>query len=190
MNVQIYFSPESLSNSYIVSQDNKKEAILIDPKRVDLPLFEILDSQGKELKAVLFTHVDKVGLQAVRTLERIYSFEVFGGSDSLDACTITNIKSVPVFDCAGFAIRPFFIPGHLPDSIAFHIDNFLFPGELFSAGMVHNADQGYGRALLIQCIQESFFELANTTLVLPAFGPPSTLSIERRCNPDLQQKIY
>ena len=186
LKVLVYFSPETLSNSYILCDTQGGKALIIDPRVFDIPLFETLEANGVTVAAVLLTHADEFAARALRTMQSIYDFEIYGGSDKLENLTLHNIKSVTHFEAAGFTVKSLFLPGHYLDSLVFHIDDFLFTGDIVTAGSITDADGAYGRALLIQCIKESILDLPTHTLVLPAFGPPSTVGIEIETNNTLQ----
>lgn len=182
LSIHIHFSPELLKNSYVVCTDEGNGAILVDPQQVDVPLFELLESRNKELKAVLFTHLDEKRAGLIRTLRRMYRFDIYGADDHLDGINIINVKRLPAFECMGLTIGAHYLPGLYMDSLSYNIGNFLFAGEILSAGLVHEADKGFGKALLVQCIRETFREMPDSTIVLPGMGPPTTIRAEREAN--------
>lgn len=186
LKVLVYFSPETLSNSYILCDTEGGSALMIDPRVFDIPLFETLEANGVTVGAVLLTHADEFAARAIRTMLSVYDFEIYGGNDSLENLTMHNIKSINYFEAAGFTVKSLFLPGHYLDSLIFHIDDHLFTGDILTAGTITNTDGAYGRALLIQCIKESILDLPVHTLILPAAGPPSTVGIEIETNADLK----
>jgi len=182
LSVQIHFSPDQLKNSFLLCCDTHNKALLIDPQHIDVPLFELLESQKKDLAGVLFTHLDANAAKTLRTLKKIYSFKIFGADDSLEGIPVQNVRQEEKFECGNMTINPFFIPGLYGDSLAYKIQDFLFVGDILSAGLVHEADKGYGQALLITCIKETLVDLAPQTLVLPSQGPASTVEAELGAN--------
>ena len=186
LKILVYFSPETLSNSYILCNVAGGTALIVDPHVFDIPLFETLEANGVTVGAVLLTHADEYAARAIRTMQSIYDFEIFGGSDNLENLAMNNIKSTNYFEAAGFTVKSLFLPGHYLDSLIFHIDDFLFTGDIITAGTMTDADGAYGRALLIQCIKESILDLPVHTLILPSAGPPSTVSIELETNSALK----
>lgn len=182
-----YYSPQTLSNSYLVCAESGGPALLVDPRVFDIPLFEILEANALTVGAVLLTHGDAYAARAVRTMRSIYDFEIWGGDDALEDLAVRNVKSATHFEAAGFTVASYFLPGHFMDSLVYHVDDFLFTGDIMSAGAVTDADGAYGKALLIQCIKESLLDLPPHTLVLPANGPPTTLAAEIETNLALRQ---
>ena len=186
MKVLVHFSPESLSNSYVLYGEPGSTAIVVDPRAFDIGFFELLESRNLDVVAVLLTHGNQSTAHAIRTLHRVYDFKAYGGMDSNENVSLVNIKSETHFEISGLVVESLFLPGHYLDSIVYRIGPYLFPGDLLSAGLIPDTDGAYGKALLIQCLQESILEMPDRTLVLPTFGPPSTVGIERVTNQELK----
>jgi glyoxylase-like metal-dependent hydrolase (beta-lactamase superfamily II) len=180
--VLIYFSPETLSNSYVLYEAGSSTAMVIDPRVFDLPLFDLLESNGLSIGAVLLTHADEKAAHAIRTMQKVYTFSIYGGSDSIENLPIRNIKPVNRFEAAGFPIDSIFLPGHFMDSLMYRIGDFLFPGDILSAGTVIDTGSSYGQELLVQSVREIIAPLPGHTLILPAYGPPSTIRVELETN--------
>jgi len=185
MNVLVYFSPETLSNSYVIFPDDGSDAILIDPRGFDVPLFKLVESRQLSIRSVLLTHATTLASKTIRTLKRIYTIDVFAGTDVLDAIKINNVHDIKSFSCSGLTISAIAVPGHFADSLMYLIDDKLFSGDVLLAGTMSRADGSYGRALMIQQTREICASLPGYTTVLPLYGPPSTIAIERTINLDL-----
>ncbi len=188
LQIYTYFSSESMMNTYVIWHKDRGEALLIDPVELDGGLFEIIEANGLEVMAMLLTHAHEDHFKAVRTVPKIYhNAKIYGGCDQIFDLPVENLKESPRFTVAGFSVDPIFLPGHHSDSLLFHLEGLLFTGDLISAGSLALADGSFGRKLLCQCIHESIFTLSEHTLVLPLFGPPSTIGIERETNIILQE---
>jgi len=187
MNVLVYFSPETLSNSYVVFGDDNGEAVLVDPRAFDVPLFTLIETKGLVIRSVVLTHGTPLAARAVRTLKRIYELEVYGGGDNLEDGRIFNVHRGKHFVSAGLSFHPIPIQGHHTDSIMYQVGDYLFSGDVILAGTMANADAGYGRALLIQSMRELFNQFDDNILLLPLHGPPSSIGIERITNIDLAE---
>jgi hydroxyacylglutathione hydrolase len=188
LQIYTYFTSETMMNTYVVWHRDRREAILVDPVVLDPGLFEIIESNDLEIMAVLLTHAHEEHFKAVKTIPKIYHHaRLYGGSDRIYDIPVENLKQTPRFFAAGFPIDPVFLPGHHSDSLLYLLEGLLFTGDLLSAGSLAVADGGYGRKLLCQCIRETLFELSEHTLILPLYGPPSTLGIEKETNAVLQE---
>lgn len=183
-----YFSSETMMNTYVIWHWNRREAILIDPVVMDAGLFEILESNNLEITAVLLTHAHEGQFKAVKTIPKIYhTARLYGGSNSIYDIPVENLQETPEVNAAGFPVNPIFLPGHHSDSLLYQIEGLLFTGDMLSAGSLAIADASYGRALLCHCIKESLFAMSDHTLVLPLYGPPTTIGIEKETNIHLQE---
>jgi glyoxylase-like metal-dependent hydrolase (beta-lactamase superfamily II) len=185
--VLIYFTPETLTNSYMLYEEDSGSALVIDPRVFDLPLFDLLETNKLTIGAVLLTHADEKAAHAIRTMQSVYDFAIYGGSDSIENLPMRNIKPVNQFEAAGFEIDSIFLPGHYMDSLVYRVGDYLFPGDIMSAGSFVSADSNYGQALLLQCFKETIMEMPEHTMILPAFGPPSTIRIELETNSQLMR---
>lgn len=185
--VLIYFTPETLSNSYMLYEEGSDSALMVDPRVFDLPLFDLLETNGLKIGAVLLTHADEKAAHAIRTMQSVYDFAIFGGSEAIENLPMRNIKPVNRFEAAGFTVESIFLPGHYMDSLVYLIGDYLFPGDIMSAGTFVEADSNYGQALLIQCFKETIQEMPEHTMILPAYGPPSTIRIELETNIQLMR---
>lgn len=185
-----YFSSDTMMNTYVVWHKDRREAMLIDPVILDSGLFEILEGNNLEVTAVLLTHHDEKHFSAVKTIPKIYHHAVFyGGGDSIFHIDVENVKETPRFHVAGFAVDPIFLPGHYSDSLMYLLNGLLFTGDILSAGNLVLADDSYGRALMAQCIRESVYSLTDHSLILPLYGPPSTVAIEKETNIIIQDLL-
>src|SRR5262245_58288999 len=112
MKLLVHFSPESLSNSYVLYSENDSNAIVIDPRAFDLGYFELLQSRNLSVAAVLLTHGNSNTAHAIRTLKRIFSFDAYGGIDSNEDLPLINIKSETHFTVGDVTVESLFLPGH------------------------------------------------------------------------------
>jgi len=81
------------------------------------------------------------------------------------------------------------VPGHSPDSLAFHAADLgvLISGDALFAGSIGRTDfPGGSQRLLLQGIADKLMILPDTTRVFPGHGPETTIGDERVDNPYLQ----
>jgi hydroxyacylglutathione hydrolase len=88
----------------------------------------------------------------------------------------------------GAAMRIYYIPGHCPGSLCFHLldENVVIGGDvLFREGIGRWDLPGGDGDLLLAGIRQKLFPLDDAITVLPGHGPPTTIGWERRNNPFL-----
>jgi hydroxyacylglutathione hydrolase len=185
MKVLVYFSPETLSNSYILIPSKESGAILVDPMVFDVPLFNLIQSSKLTIEGILLTEADRNCQKAIRTIQRIYTPRIFGPAQQIGDIDVDFINKDQEFYQTGLQIKTIRPDGLEPESIMYHIDNYLFSGKSLSAGTIASVDASYGRALLILGMRQLCHQLPASTIILPFSGPPSTIAMERLCNIDL-----
>lgn len=183
LRVYSYFNSENQMNSYVLWKRDVRQAIIIDPVVLDVGLFEIISSNDLEIAVVLLTHADEDHFHAVKTIPKIYpNVQIYGGGRQIFDLPVGKLTHHRQFEAAGFSITPIFLSGHHSDSLCYHVMGMLFPGDVLSAGSMARADGGFGRKLLCQCIVELILRRDENELILPLFGPPSTVGIEKKSN--------
>lgn len=103
--------------------------------------------------------------------------------------TGTKIGESSSLIIAGIDFEVLYVPGHCPGSLCFlHKEaEVLFGGDVLFAGGVGRWDlPGGDRDLLLGGIRAKLFRLPDATRVLPGHGPATTIGLEKRSNPYLQ----
>jgi hydroxyacylglutathione hydrolase len=80
-------------------------------------------------------------------------------------------------------------PGHTPGHVIFYnpVHNFAIVGDVLFHGSIGRTDLPRGdHAMLLRSIREQLLSLPDETGFLPGHGPTSTIGVERRSNPFLQ----
>jgi glyoxylase-like metal-dependent hydrolase (beta-lactamase superfamily II) len=82
------------------------------------------------------------------------------------------------------------VPGHCPGSICFYdrLRGSLFGGDVLFAGGIGRWDlPGGDHDLLLRGLHRKILTLPDTTIVYPGHGPSTTIGLEKRTNPYLQE---
>ena len=96
------------------------------------------------------------------------------------------LKDRPSLKIGDIEIELLHVPGHSPDSIAFHFpsEGALFGGDALFQGGVGRTDLPHGdHEALMTSIQEKLYTLPEETRVFPGHGPATTIGQEKRSNP-------
>ncbi len=183
MNLYTHYSFDTLSNSYLMGPDGGGDAVLFDPATFDVPLLELVEKQRYYVRHVVLTHCDETRLDGLRTLRRVYDCTVYAAH-----ATVLGSPAIPVSDGEVLELcdRPFkaiAMPGKGSDSVAYHMDGFVFTGTAMSAGEYGTVANPYAKALLLEGIRTRILALPGETVILPCHGPPSTVALERETFP-------
>ncbi len=179
MRLHSHFSIQTLTNTYLVGPEDGGDAILIDPGSFDGPLLDLVESSGYYVRTVLLTHGNESQLAGLKTIRRIYDCEVFGAYESILGFSTRRVADGEILDVCSDSIRAIAMPGHGSGSLAYYGSGFLFCGMALSAGEYGWVENSYARAILQADVQDRLLILPDETVVLPGFGPPSTIALEK-----------
>lgn len=175
-----HYAYKTLANTYLIGPDEPGNAILVDPSVFDVEMLELVESHGYNVHGVLLTHCDESHLNGLRTIRRVYDCEVFAARSSVLGESVTPVSNGDVLDICCEPIHVIGLPGYGRDSVAYLVADFLFAGVALSAGEPGAVSNSYARAALLDNIGERVLTLADHTVMLPFYGPPSTVRVEKR----------
>jgi glyoxylase-like metal-dependent hydrolase (beta-lactamase superfamily II) len=179
------------SNCYTLGTDHDdpavpREAILIDPGNIDLPILDFIEKNEYRLRGVLITHDHLNHVHGLRTLKRIYNADIYAANHFILEHKTIMVKDGDSFNIGSFPIEVISVPGHSSDSLVYKIKHMLFTGDVLSAGMVGTTASSYGAEIQVNGIRSKIFSLPGNYMILPGHGPPSSLSAERCFNAGIQ----
>ena len=192
-------------NCYLLTNDETRSAVLVDPGDEAPRLIQALE--GYTLEAVWLTHAHFDHVGALAELQEVFDVPTFLHPDdepllanaSASAARFglrvrqPNVAYTPLGDAqvlsfADREVRCLFTPGHAPGHIAFY-----FPGEkmvlagdaLFRDGIGRTDLPGGDHAQLMESIRTQLLTLPEETVVHPGHGPETTVGREAKSNPFL-----
>ena len=186
-----HYCAKGFSNCFLVGSEfdesnpdnQKREALIIDPTQIDEAIVTFIESNHYQLKAALLTHDHDNHSYGLRSLMRIYeNVEIYAANPMVQGFKTTMLRDGGVFTAAGFNIEAIAAPGHSADSMIYRINNALFTGDALTAGLIGSTASNYAAMREVSVIQRKLFSLPGNYLVFPSHGPPSTLETERRFN--------
>ena len=185
MKAFIHNSRYDYSNSYLIGPDGPGDAIVIDPVDLDVALLELIENNRYYVRAVLFTTPRRQTAQGLRTLMRVYDAEIYSSYPRVFQFPGRVIEHGQTLQFPGVTVEAIALEQYSRYSLLFRIGGLLFTGALVSAGLVGERHTDVERHLIAAALREATAALPDETIILPAFGPPSTLGAERRFNLDL-----
>lgn len=203
------------ANCYVVRNDSRSgHCVLIDPGLNPEPLIRFLQSKSLAPELILITHghADHIGgVESVRE----YWPEVKVAISKADATMLTNpaenlsmlaevmVQARPaeiILDSQRYVDAPLtglrfeviYTPGHTPGGVCYYYspEDVLFTGDTLFAGSVGRTDLPAGNhQQLIDSILTKLLLLPAQTKIYPGHGPVSSLRVEKRYNPFLQESF-
>ena len=193
------------TNSYVVTDSNTKECIIVDIGSYSEVMENYIKDNGYTLKGILLTHghFDHImGLDGVLKKHKvpvyIYEDEVDMLKDpSLNASIcfglnyafkgkVNGLKDGEVLSIAGLNFKVIHTPGHTKGGCCYFEENekVLFSGDTLFQRSVGRSDLPTGSGgELIRSLREKLFVLPNETKVYPGHMDTTTIEYEKKYNP-------
>ena len=186
------------TNCYMAWAEGSDKCILIDPGYEPELLLEQVRRNRKELEAILLTHghFDHVG--GVKQIAAETGCKVYICAEELkqplrysDGLHYTDtVAEGDVLELAGLTLQVLHTPGHTPGCVCYLCGDTLFSGDTLFAGTCGRTDLPGGDFKAIQASLQRLAALEGDLKVLPGHGMASSLDIERRYNPYMQERIW
>jgi len=191
-------------NTYLLADEQTRDAVLVDPGDEAARLITALASDGLVLRALWITHahVDHVG--AVAAVKREFDVPVYLHpadrplyDHAADQGRVYGIRmeTPPPPDheltegdtmtVGGLSFRVMHVPGHAPGHVAFVGHGVVFGGDCLFAGSIGRTDLPLSEPRALQRSLERLSALPPETIVYPGHGPATTIGEENRTNPFL-----
>ena len=183
MKLFFHFSVAGFSNTYLLGDDDGGDAILVDPGAINVSLLEMIEGNDFYIRSVLVTHVHSSHVLGIKTLKRIYDFDIYANTASIFNFPCKYIQGGEEFEISNTSVKAIDVAGHSGDSLVFNIDHLLFTGDVIGGGRIGITKSAFARSLLINSIREKILTLEGDYLILSGHGAPSTVQAELSLNP-------
>lgn len=173
-------------NSHLLVDPSAGRALLIDVGEYGDQIRDTIRSEGLVVNTILITHThyDHVGGLAEAAEELAAGvFVHHRGRRSVGGQNARAVRDGDVFSAGGIDVEVLATEGHTQDSCCYLIGDALFTGDTLFNGSVGGTGS---RDLFVQetdNIRNKIFGLPDNVVVFPGHGPPTTVGIERVCNP-------
>lgn len=189
------------AQSYLVFDESRSDAILIDAGGDEFKILRIAQENGVNISAVLLTHGHFDHTGACKYLQdagvKIYLHEKdkilvttdegscgFGlSSDKFEPDVL--LKGGENLSICGISIKVIHTPGHTNGGVCYVIDNNIFSGDTLFCGSYGRVDLGGDIYQLKDSIINKLFKLKGDFTVYPGHQIKTLLSKERISNPIL-----
>lgn len=194
-------------NSYVVWQEGKSDALVVDPGLEPDLILDFLQRRELNVVAILNTHGHADHIAGNEALKDAYPETplIIGAGDAqllsdpdlnlsapfgfsiVSPAADRLVREGDVLDFAGIALEVFEIPGHSPGHIVFVVrgtPTIVLGGDVLFRGSVGRTDFPGGSAeRLFDGIRRKLFTLPDDTVVYSGHGPATTIGHEKRTNP-------
>ena len=194
MNVKPFNVGYLSTNCYVVSCEETKEAVIIDPGIENVTeanlILEFIKRNGLNVKYIINTHghpdhISGNSYMKKATGASILIHENHKGKANPDR----KLREGDFIEVGNFKLVVIHTPGHTKSGICLIGDNAVFTGDTLFAGSVGRTDfPGGSYKQLINSIKTKLLPLPDTFIVYPGHEAFSTIENEKKFNPFLQLK--
>lgn len=203
--------PPFMKNGFLVSCDETREAVLIDPGDEVRQLLSAQKRSGVTVRAILLTHAHLDHITGVAAAKKEFGVPIwlheedqflydgvveqglmFGMRVSPQPPVDHFFEPGTPFRFGNLEVDIWHTPGHCPGGVCLAIgpgnsrERELFVGDTLFAGSIGRTDlPGGSHSVLIRSIEDVLFTFDDATVVHPGHGPDTTIGHERRTNPFL-----
>ncbi len=196
------------ANCYIVGSESTKEGMIIDPGAEAKEILERVEELGLTINVIVLTHGHIDHVAALKEVKEAIGAEVAihtADAGSLQGGSIGNMFGLTYpsppspdrlldggdsIDIGDLHFLVLHTPGHTPGGVCLLGLGAVFTGDtLFNFGIGRFDMPGGNGHQLINSIRTKLMALPDNTVVYPGHGPQTTISIERRANPFLQDSF-
>jgi len=182
--MKVYFnlSLEGFSNCYVVTNPEKKAAIIIDPGTITKEILLQIEREQLNLEAVLITHNHESHLKGLATLRKIYTPKIYAADYEVADRETQILKDDGILRIGGLQVGYMSVPGHTPDSMVFKIGKVLFTGDALTASTLGSTTNTYAERMLLAAVHNKILSQHDDTVIMPGHGPPSSVAAEKKFN--------
>ncbi|OHD13106.1 MAG: hypothetical protein A2Z96_00260 [Spirochaetes bacterium GWB1_48_6] len=182
-----HYSVEDFTNSYILGPDGGGDALLIDPTTFDKEFLTMIEDNNLYIKWILITRPQKLNPRGLKTLKKIYNAEIYSRPQKVLDFPSNPLRQGQKIQLGELQIESWAFPEYSTDSLTFLIQNWLFTGDLLSAGHMGNTSNSFGKVNLMESLEKRIFSLDTDLIIFPGEGPPTTLRSEKLFNERLKK---
>jgi len=188
------FDAETSTYSYLLADENTREAVLIDAvdTQVERDL-KLIDELGLKLAYALETHVHADHITGAGQLRERTGCSIGVSAHGQVACADLQLREGDTVRFGSQALRVIETPGHTDSCLTYYGEGMLFTGDSLMIRLCGRTDFQQGDAgRLYDSVTGKLFTLPEETFVYPGHDyrghTRSTIGEERRLNARLTQQ--
>lgn len=179
------------TNCYILWDENKKKALIIDPGADGEKVLKWIAGEGLSPEAILLTHGHFDHTGGIKRIREQTGIPLYVHPDegpmlphALRQSGFNALRDGESLRLGGLELKVLHTPGHTPGSVCFLTGDTLFSGDTLFAGTIGRTDlHGGDSKAIIASIHQRLAPLPDEVTVYPGHGPDTTIGRERRVNP-------
>lgn len=205
MKVETFVTGIISTNCYLVSNEETKEAVLVDPAAMPMRLVSHIQEEGLTVKAILLTHAHFDHIMGIdKAVELFGGMPVYVEESDLELLHTAQLNESTVYTAGysyaggdvihdgdvlhliGHDFRVIHTPGHTQGGVCYYVEDagVMFSGDtLFCCSVGRTDFATSSTSALIRSIKEKLFLLPDDTIVYPGHMGATTIQNEKVNNP-------
>lgn len=205
MKIELFVTGMLGTNSYVVVNEEEKEAVIIDPAALSQKMKDYIETEGLTVKAVLLTHAHFDHIMGLDEITNTYGdLPVYVGEQDFSLLQSAKLNESMNFGVAyrfdgGDVIHDgevlhlidqefqvIHTPGHTAGGVCYYLKDMgvLFSGDtLFRMSVGRTDFQTSNTQDLLSSIKEKLYLLPDETVVYPGHMSATSIGYEKRHNP-------
>ncbi len=205
MKVELFATGILGTNTYVVMNEETKEAVVIDPARLSKKLREYIDGEQLQIKAILLTHAHFDHIMGIDEVIEAYGqmpvyveendLELLHHAELNESTTYTKgysydggdvIHGGDTLSLIGEEFQVIHTPGHTAGGVCYYVENagMVFSGDtLFRASIGRSDFKTSSTSALISSVKDKLFLLPDETIVFPGHMSATKIGFEKKANP-------
>jgi len=172
------------ANAYLIIDTETKEGLLIDVPAWTEGMQKTLDEYNAKLVGVFITHEHYDHTSGLGDLYKRYpNIKRYPQEEFFNDPDNEKYNKLTIGQWEGKILS---LPGHTPESVGLYVGNVVFTGDALFAGSVGGTTSPWEAKQQVEAIWKKIFILPEDTLVLTGHGPATSVAIEKKFNPFLQ----
>jgi glyoxylase-like metal-dependent hydrolase (beta-lactamase superfamily II) len=189
------FDQESSTYSYLLADEDSRQAVIIDPVKEHLERYlQLLDELSLSLSYAIDSHVHADHVTALGGLRERTGCQTVVGEHSTMDCADRHVGDGELIQCGSLALKALYTPGHTNDSYCFLLDQdngYLFTGDTLLIRGTGRTDFQHGSSEdLYHSLLNILLPLGDNVTVYPGHDykgwSKTTIGEEKQHNPRLQ----
>ena len=184
MKIYTTINPDCISNIYLITDDNQKYGVIIDPGSFALNVYRLVQFTGVEIKKVIITHNDIEKTGGIPILKNIYNAQIYAYDENVLDFNVIKARNNSVITEGELEFKIIETPVYAYDAISILSEDALFVGDILQAGTL-SAFEGKKEPseYEYEIIRKNILSLPDHVIIYPSKGPATTVEIERKFNP-------
>ena len=191
------------TNCYFISNDQTKEAIIVDPADNAPLIQEKCEEMQISPVAILLTHGHFDHIMAALDVKKAFQIPIYAGADEKAILSDPSVncskmigkgieftadqwlKDGDILNLAGFSMEVIATPGHTAGSVCYYFaqESILISGDtLFKEGLGRTDLPTGDQSTIIKSIKRRLFSLPENTVVYPGHDSKTTIEHEKLNN--------